>query len=1354
MSNTNGLLITKDNIYGLINPPPKPNRSDGANRYQDPSSAAVRWDTFVDFSNNFTGGGGGGGTTLNGGTYSEDANGNFTITTTPTDQTNRDIHGIYFDTSVFDVSFNPQSGNPKLYVDLKPGGGNQDIIDISNRIQDYFFGPPKPITEEDINLDTDLAYPRLDLSWNNPIQYRAAFDFLGGVGPKEDTTSIGGVGDRDDYNFLPYFQGLKIQYIGYDGNSVVLNTSNQPMDWQDVPQGNGLNGRGTGTSTYWSNAGFLPKFIDQMFVYSNTTGTITGYTDLSNGIIFFPDWNGASGGFFPAGDKNGYAFSLPNIFPTTNVNTAGKKIQLRIAMVNRARASIYDPSYVSHNLSSATDISWNWVYLPDPSGMAIGVYGAPTAPLTFTIPSGGNLSYDQFTLNGQNDNSGNGTLPSDADPVNAVVETSLNTRFSVLSASNPSLPKVRYRYDLSGHRLSSSRQVGGNTLLIDISRNLPPIDVSANWYPSSTYPNANPNTWSETLVKGGIVYPEHNYDIYGYSMRYNLDPSRNDGTFDNYRDASLNTVISSINEWQTPVPIINNVTNTNSNGGFRETLPDSTENTYFTERTSTGWTQNIYRVSLGGIAAFLSTNTIRVGLLFLNDGGDPSYPATTIDCSNSTYSYNIRANSNDFLGIDTSGNEIIRMNSNIIIAGTTTSHTTDLDLSGVQRGFQGTDINAGGYDASGVATDPSNQYLEWKTTDISNVYDLGIADVEGGYFCGTTFKEPKIKNINLVTYPDISNNGSGLNGYSVIIYQELSGNSAWVRYPSATGGWKKTFSPATRPIEDIEMNFSALLFNTVFTLKDGYAGGSTYTNIDNKFKFGGTATTNSNPTKNFFGLPMLANSSTNIIDYQISFENLDLTWWPRNNNLLGNVKIYFKGTGTGSAPNSTNFINWKSQNDNYPWTGASSSAGSFPRLPSSSYPIQYATNSFDFDGTTSTSFGTNNYSRDLMDTGYTPSTTTPLFFIEADYDNNILRSNRGGSDLELGTRRSLDAACVIDNATQPINRFAGRGIGPNGNFTLFWDFTFNTAKTFQNVGEIGSSPYNQYPFCDITTSPKFTTTFSHSTIMSGVTAQKQLMWAKNGFKHGQWSTASENPYINYTSKYWFGNHTPSALSVDYSSFNTTGETIGTIARTYDAADLTPWYDNSNPSSFTIDTGPYKVLVVKIQKPSGFNTSQQPCCSLELKLGTPGAYVRWPDITPTQAANGVKPLVWMLEDQGSTVTTFAVSSTYNSARTGWKATHKREDTAGQGSSIMNENNMGCTNTTALHTSAGDNQGVKVFDLTGGKTVAYDIYFRILIPNSNTSTSNNLSAIRVAFYNRSGQTVSSAITGQTVIKDWSQ
>ena len=48
----------------------------------------------------------------------------------------------------------------------------------------------------------------------------------------------------------------------------------------------------------------------------------------------------------------------------------------------------------------------------------------------------------------------------------------------------------------------------------------------------------------------------------------------------------------------------------------------------------------------------------------------------------------------------------------------------------------------------------------------------------------------------------------------------------------------------------------------------------------------------------------------------------------------------------------------------------------------------------------------------------------------------------------------------------------------------------------------------------------------------------------------------------------------------------------------------------------------------------------------------------------------------MEDKGSTSSTFSVSAGYSQDRTGWKATHKREDTAGQGAAIMNENNMGC------------------------------------------------------------------------------
>ena len=49
--NTHGVLINNDNIYGLVNPPPSPLDDDNARKYQDPSSAAVRWDLFYDLSN-------------------------------------------------------------------------------------------------------------------------------------------------------------------------------------------------------------------------------------------------------------------------------------------------------------------------------------------------------------------------------------------------------------------------------------------------------------------------------------------------------------------------------------------------------------------------------------------------------------------------------------------------------------------------------------------------------------------------------------------------------------------------------------------------------------------------------------------------------------------------------------------------------------------------------------------------------------------------------------------------------------------------------------------------------------------------------------------------------------------------------------------------------------------------------------------------------------------------------------------------------------------------------------------------------------------------------------------------------
>ena len=46
-----GLLFTSDNIYGLVNPPPDP-VDDLPESHQTIGSAGVRWDYFLDLSNN------------------------------------------------------------------------------------------------------------------------------------------------------------------------------------------------------------------------------------------------------------------------------------------------------------------------------------------------------------------------------------------------------------------------------------------------------------------------------------------------------------------------------------------------------------------------------------------------------------------------------------------------------------------------------------------------------------------------------------------------------------------------------------------------------------------------------------------------------------------------------------------------------------------------------------------------------------------------------------------------------------------------------------------------------------------------------------------------------------------------------------------------------------------------------------------------------------------------------------------------------------------------------------------------------------------------------------------------------
>ena len=133
------------------------------------------------------------------------------------------------------------------------------------------------------------------------------------------------------------------------------------------------------------------------------------------------------------------------------------------------------------------------------------------------------------------------------------------------------------------------------------------------------------------------------------------------------------------------------------------------------------------------------------------------------------------------------------------------------------------------------------------------------------------------------------------------------------------------------------------------------------------------------------------------------------------------------------------------------------------------------------------------------------------------------------------------------------NRFEGKGVGPNGGFTLFWDHTFNLQSTLlQGVGDINpsSTNFNEYPFVEAGRAPDYTQSYSHTTLLhDGTTAaagaNRQMVWAMDGFKSGGQGAGIKNPYIDYNSNFWFGHYTSgNQITPNYSSLNNNGESLG------------------------------------------------------------------------------------------------------------------------------------------------------------------------------------------------------------------
>jgi len=234
--------------------------------------------------------------------------------------------------------------------------------------------------------------------------------------------------------------------------------------------------------------------------------------------------------------------------------------------------------------------------------------------------------------------------------------------------------------------------------------------------------------------------------------------------------------------------------------------------------------------------------------------------------------------------------------------------------------------------------------------------------------------------------------------------------------------------------------------------------------------------THGNPTltQDFFGLSRPSTDPVSTFTLNGQFIDMNLWWRPSLSLMNGNLK-YASSNAAGSGNNLVNYdISWPYNLQ--PATYNISSA------PQSEKEVELNRNVLTI---------TYKYSRDRN--------YTPQFYIDGTHSNNVTYPSP-----VTPSPASLDISF--------------------NNKHLWWDFTtLNTTLPF--VYTLHTPGAGEYP----TNYSTYSTTYLHTTLIG----DHQLMWCKNGFTAGNYtSTQDVNPYIDYNIYY--------GQTVDYSNKNTTG----------------------------------------------------------------------------------------------------------------------------------------------------------------------------------------------------------------------
>ena len=303
------------------------------------------------------------------------------------------------------------------------------------------------------------ATPTIKLSWTNPSQKRAALDFYQNISSLYPSPPNSGVTP------LLTLQD-QMNYLPFHNTLKIQYKSKSGggviTDWQNVQEPDNI-GSNVGP------VGPIFKNVDNAEFKILVQPTSDQYADQD-------------------------VTNNPNKYININYLDSSFVYRFRIALTNLA-----------YQDNASNDEKWNYLYIPDASGefIQLGSFGPPNAPT--------NLSFNTFTFD-------TGTVTG---TTNNFADASLNTPFPITFPQTTLA--VKYKFDLTGNVLSSSKQYSAN-------KNTDAFDVSFTSNNSSlnsfstniTGPSSATGSWTGTGSSSLDVFPEHQYILDGSFCMFNI----------------------------------------------------------------------------------------------------------------------------------------------------------------------------------------------------------------------------------------------------------------------------------------------------------------------------------------------------------------------------------------------------------------------------------------------------------------------------------------------------------------------------------------------------------------------------------------------------------------------------------------------------------------------------------------------------------------------------------------------------------------------------------------------------------------------------------------------------------------